>query len=143
MIYATYISHKINTNGWITSIVIKEDNTGLEMEVPSNQVIKAIKDKKIKIKYIKLSEWDEIIINKKTSSKSGKEAKVKKLRNEIERLEQRCNEVQHNEKRLELRDKIIVKRRELLELMNIETSYVNNIWSIPYKSYSNRNINKL
>lgn len=110
MIYATYISHKINTNGWITSIVIKEDNTGLEMEVPSNQVIKAIKDKKIKIKYIKLSEWDEIIISKKTSSKSGKEAKVKKLRNEIERLEQRYNEVQHSEKRLELRDKIIVKR---------------------------------
>lgn len=65
---------------------------------------------------------------KKTNTKKHKAETVEKLVKRIEYLEKKLQTITDKEKRADIRDEIIVKRRKLCEVQNIETSNPNNIY---------------
>ena len=86
MIKAEYISCKKDILGDIEEIEIRDTKTGKHAHVTPAQIVKAVQEGLIEIKYIKISSDGILHITKKNKITVGD--KIKQLESEIQHLEQ-------------------------------------------------------
>lgn len=159
MVYATL--EEVIEQDKDTYFKLIENGTSKEGIYSEESVYKAIKLGLIQIKYLRASdEYGKVIIESgfcirnvrclmdleaKEEKKEAKKKQSRKkptkrkptletLRKQIATLEKQMEKTTDSSKRADIRDKIIIKRREICKLQNIETSNVNNIYSHVHKT---------
>lgn len=106
MVHAEYVSCKRDILGDIEEIEIRDINTGKHVHVTPAQIVNAVQQKRIEIKYIKVSSDGKLHITKKNKFTVGD--KIKSLKAEIKQLRKSSLPAD--------KDKAIRKQRLLYEL---------------------------
>ena len=165
MVYAKVIDIKQDKK--VKIFVLQEVGTAKISRYSEKDVYNAIQSGLIQIEYLSIDHYRPFVVlvdpmyyvnqlhkpykdvtyttsNKKAKKSNSKTVKIDRLRREVNTLEKKLEEAKKNGSNTsDIRDKLIVKRRELCKLQNIETDIETNIYSRNYNPRKGQGYTKL